>query len=41
MYKLELPKYIKILYIQYIFVLKFADLDILLIIDILNINLKS
>ena len=41
MYKLELLERIKILRVQYIFILKSADLDISLIINIPDIDFKS
>ena len=40
-YKLKLPERIKILYIQYISILKPADPDILLIINIPDIDPES
>ena len=41
MYKLDLPDSIKIMRVRYVSVLKLVDLEVSLIEDILNINLKS
>ena len=41
MYKLKLLKYIKILRVRYIFILRSADPDILIIINTLNIDSES